>query len=395
MTKFRLSPGDRLIRETAGEPARPAMSVVRRLEMTAEEISQVLALPESSALRRMVVQVLAQSSPSLGNLSSSAVPASSYVFALRSQQPGFGMWVDQSPAGTLFQDSPGLWALSWVPNSVVAAGAYRTPPVMNGLIYSAGGAGTTGATSPVWPTTIGGTVVDNGITWTAQEGPWFADSGGFRLFRTLASASIGTFGGLKATPAAPTWDNLLDSFILNLRIKQDWAATGQAAASPIFSTRDPAAAFWSGFRVLATGAPFQNFRLGFRAGADSVLTDDLSTSFSRKVFDGTERNLTIQYDAPSRMLYSHVDGIPITQGDMNSGSGLCPNGLSLAALTSSTKGHPPFTIGGDYSNTSFKCAFRDIDFLLLKDQSLPLNIQGVSAFFSRGGSLLLPNSATI
>lgn len=35
----------------------------------------------------------------------------------------------------------------------------------NGYVYEAQGAGTTGGTEPTWPTTIGGTVVDNGITW--------------------------------------------------------------------------------------------------------------------------------------------------------------------------------------------------------------------------------------
>lgn len=40
------------------------------------------------------------------------------------------------------------------------------PITENGLVYQAGGNGTSDATEPTWPTTIGGTVVDNDITWT-------------------------------------------------------------------------------------------------------------------------------------------------------------------------------------------------------------------------------------
>lgn len=55
---------------------------------------------------------------------------------------------------------------AWSASAAIASGAKRRPTTTNNRIYQAGGAGTTGATEPTWPTTIGATVVDNGITWT-------------------------------------------------------------------------------------------------------------------------------------------------------------------------------------------------------------------------------------
>ena len=41
-------------------------------------------------------------------------------------------------------------------------------PKVNGLVYQAGGNGTSATAEPTWPTTIDGTVVDNDITWTCM-----------------------------------------------------------------------------------------------------------------------------------------------------------------------------------------------------------------------------------
>lgn len=61
-------------------------------------------------------------------------------------------------------DTPTTWQanITFAANSDV----FMRPSVPNGHFYYAiGGAGTTGATEPIWPTTPGGTVVDNGIVW--------------------------------------------------------------------------------------------------------------------------------------------------------------------------------------------------------------------------------------
>jgi hypothetical protein len=70
-----------------------------------------------------------------------------------------------------YLDDPGVWVTA----TAYAVGIFRRPTVKNGYRYkvtAVAGTGTTGAAEPVWPTTIGTTVVDNGganqITWTCQ-----------------------------------------------------------------------------------------------------------------------------------------------------------------------------------------------------------------------------------
>jgi hypothetical protein len=56
----------------------------------------------------------------------------------------------------------------WSAGATTYSGQKMYPKTtQNGFYYTASGAGTTGATEPVWPTTAGGTVVDNNVTWTA------------------------------------------------------------------------------------------------------------------------------------------------------------------------------------------------------------------------------------
>ncbi len=55
---------------------------------------------------------------------------------------------------------------TWATNTAYLSGANVVPIAENGLVYQSGG-GTSHATIiPDWPLTIGGTVVDNDITWT-------------------------------------------------------------------------------------------------------------------------------------------------------------------------------------------------------------------------------------
>ena len=56
---------------------------------------------------------------------------------------------------------------AWVANTVYAVGQYVRPTVANGRRYYASVGGTSDpVTQPTWPTTAGGTVVDNTVTWT-------------------------------------------------------------------------------------------------------------------------------------------------------------------------------------------------------------------------------------
>lgn len=67
--------------------------------------------------------------------------------------------------GTVTQVNPTL--VAWVANTNYAVGNKLIPTVVNGYYYEVTtDAGSAGATEPTWPTTIGNTVVDGGITWT-------------------------------------------------------------------------------------------------------------------------------------------------------------------------------------------------------------------------------------
>lgn len=65
----------------------------------------------------------------------------------------------------------------WLASTAYVANQGAIPVRQNGYYYI-GTAGTTGAAEPVWPTTIGATVVDGGVTWTCQ--------GHYKLFGYLA-----------------------------------------------------------------------------------------------------------------------------------------------------------------------------------------------------------------
>jgi hypothetical protein len=67
--------------------------------------------------------------------------------------------------------------VAWSAGATIAAGTIRKPTVNNARLYRARNAGTTHAsTQPTWPTTVGSTVTDNGITWvcTSNTGSIFA-----------------------------------------------------------------------------------------------------------------------------------------------------------------------------------------------------------------------------
>lgn len=69
-------------------------------------------------------------------------------------------------------DGPGL-VLAWSALTVKVAGSFAKPlAAANGsisLLYECTTAGTTGASEPTWPTTVGGTVTDGDVVWTARD----------------------------------------------------------------------------------------------------------------------------------------------------------------------------------------------------------------------------------
>lgn len=57
-------------------------------------------------------------------------------------------------------------ATAWGASAVKVLGALGRPAAVNGSLYQATTAGTTGTTEPAWPTGAGGTVTDGTVTWT-------------------------------------------------------------------------------------------------------------------------------------------------------------------------------------------------------------------------------------
>jgi len=68
------------------------------------------------------------------------------------------------------------WGATWSSGSY-NIGACRIPTVANGFFYQVIAGGTTAGSEPTWPTTVGATVVDSGVTWRAfripQAGEWW------------------------------------------------------------------------------------------------------------------------------------------------------------------------------------------------------------------------------
>jgi len=60
------------------------------------------------------------------------------------------------------------WGTTWAASTPFSAGTVIRPATGNGFLYYAEAGGTSGATTPTWPTTVGATVVDSGVTWTCE-----------------------------------------------------------------------------------------------------------------------------------------------------------------------------------------------------------------------------------
>ncbi len=62
-------------------------------------------------------------------------------------------------------------ASAWSASTAYSVGDIVFPTSANGFVYEATSGGTSGASEPAWPTTLGGTVTDNTVTWKALKVP--------------------------------------------------------------------------------------------------------------------------------------------------------------------------------------------------------------------------------
>jgi len=85
-----------------------------------------------------------------------------------------------------------LIAAAWLVSNDYAVGDYVEPTVANGYLYEAtADAGSSAATEPVWPTTLGATVVDSGITWTCRAKNTFQTLAGVANKLTIGDIPVG------------------------------------------------------------------------------------------------------------------------------------------------------------------------------------------------------------
>jgi hypothetical protein len=107
-----------------------------------------------------------------------------------------------------------LTAKTWASGTVYTAGSSYVIPVgfnslvgQTGCIFKCTTGGTSGGAEPTWPTTVGGTVNDNGVIWTEvsdlfQQGTFTnAEVTGSGYARVAIAASSGDFNN--ATNAQP------------------------------------------------------------------------------------------------------------------------------------------------------------------------------------------------
>lgn len=147
---------------------------------------------------------------------------------------------EQDPAETLDYsiEFAGHCARLREPDSDYSTGTRVRPARATGFQYNASTGGRTGTTEPRWPTTVGGTVVDGSVTWTAEAVSTTS------LRRTLISASWAGDTGLSVgTPS--TSGTKSTALISGGTLGQRYLVRVTGTCS---DTTAPVASFWIEFK---------------------------------------------------------------------------------------------------------------------------------------------------
>jgi len=123
-----------------------------------------------------------------------------------------------------YLDDPG----AWVAATNYSIGNFRRPTTPNGFRYEVtADAGSAGGVEPTWPTTVGSTVVDSGITWTCRSYAVTDTNCPHSKEVVIAASKIWALDGedlrCSATGAARDWSTPTEAGFLAVTANQDGA----------------------------------------------------------------------------------------------------------------------------------------------------------------------------